>query len=52
MKEVQELYNEVMKIRNLLEKYNEFIERLESTTTDKLTANKIREFLKSEKVWN
>lgn len=29
----------------------EFIERLESTTTDKLTAIKIRNYLKEKKIW-
>ena len=39
-------------LNNTIKEYIEFIERLESVTTDKEAAEKIRKFLKQQKVWN
>jgi len=51
-KETQKEYiKEMASLIHKLAQYTEFIERIESTTTDKVVANKIREFLKKEKVW-
>ena len=39
-------------LNNTIKEYIEFVERLESTTTDSKTAEKIRKFLKEQKIWN
>jgi uncharacterized protein (UPF0335 family) len=39
-------------LSNSLKVYIDFVERLESTTKDKETAEKIRKFLKEQKEWN
>lgn len=49
--EIQGMYESIIEIKNTLIEYQEFIERLESTTTDELTAYKIREFLKQRNIW-
>lgn len=51
MEEVQEMYNEIMKLRSALEEYNEFLERLESTTEDSDVTMMIRNFLIKQKIW-
>lgn len=50
--EIQEIYNEVMKLENLLAEYNEFLERLESMTEDSNAVMMIRNFLIKQKVWS
>jgi hypothetical protein len=39
-------------LNNIVKEYIDFLERLESTTTDPVVAKKIREFLKKQKVWD
>lgn len=48
---IQGMYESIIEIENALKEHQEFIERLESTTTDELTAYKIREFLKQRNIW-
>jgi len=52
MEEVQEMASLISILSNTLKVYSDFVERLESTTTDKETAEKIRKFLKEQKLWN
>lgn len=52
MEEKQEMENLISILSNTLKVYVDFVERLESTTTDKETAKKIRKFLKEQKIWN
>ena len=51
MEELQELMTINQALVNALKEYEEFIERIESTTTDEIIAYKIRTFLTERKIW-
>lgn len=46
------LMQTIIKLNNIIAEYDDFLERIESTTTDENTANKLKEFLIKHKVWN